>query len=168
MGYPAKPKAAILQKMLPPNNKPMSQLAKDEGIAQGTLYSWRAAARAQGQLMPNGDSTPQGWGSSDKFVAVLETSALNDIALSIYCRKKGLHTQQIKEWRAACEQANDWDRSQNKRLQEHSRSSDKRIKALERELYRKEKALAETAALLVLRKKSQAIWEDQEDERLTP
>ena len=43
MGYPAKRKAAILQKMLPPNNKPISQLAKDEGIAQGTLYSWRAA-----------------------------------------------------------------------------------------------------------------------------
>jgi len=76
MGYPAKPKAAILQKMLPPNNKPMSQLAKDEGIAQGTLYSWLAAARAKGQLMPNGNSTPQGWGSSDKFAAVLETSAL--------------------------------------------------------------------------------------------
>ena len=76
MGYPAKRKAAILQKMWLPNNKPMSQLAKDEGIAQGTVYSWRAKARAQGQLMPNGDSTPQGWGSSDKFAAILETSAL--------------------------------------------------------------------------------------------
>ena len=64
--------------MLPPNNKPISQLAKDESIAQGTLYRWRAAARAQGQLMPDGDSTPQGWGSSDKFAAVLETSALNE------------------------------------------------------------------------------------------
>lgn len=168
MGYPAKRKAAILQKMLPPNNKPISQLAKDEGIAQGTLYSWRAVARAQGQLMPDGDSTPQGWGSSDKFAAVLETSALNETALSIYCRKKGLHTQQIKEWREACEQANDWGWAQNKRLQENTRSSDKRIKALERELYRKEKALAKTAVLLVLRKKAQAIWGDQEDEWLNP
>ena len=37
----------------------------------------------------------------------------------------------------------------------------KRIRELERELYRKEKALAETAALLVLKKKAQAIWGDE-------
>ena len=41
---------------------------------------------------------------------------------------------------------------------------DKRIKELERELRRKDKALAETAALLVLKKKAQAIWGDREDE----
>ena len=45
-----------------------------------------------------------------------------------------------------------------------TRNADKKIKALEKELIRKEKALAETAALLVLRKKAQAIWEESEDE----
>ena len=64
----------------------------------------------------------------------------------------------------ACEQANDWDQAQNKRLQDNSRNADKRIKELERDLHRKEKALAETAALLVLRKKAQAIWGESEDE----
>jgi hypothetical protein len=64
----------------------------------------------------------------------------------------------------ACEQANDWDQAQNKRLQDNSRNADKRIKELERNLHRKEKALAETAALLVLRKKAQAIWGESEDE----
>ena len=91
MGYPAKRKAAVLQKMLPPNNKPIAQIAKEEGIAQGTLYSWRAAARAQAQLMPDGDSTPQGWVSVDKFAAVLETASLNESKLSAYCRKRGLY-----------------------------------------------------------------------------
>ena len=164
MGYPAKRKAAILQKMLPPNNKPISQLASEEGIAQGTLYSWRAAARAQGQLMPDGDLTPQGWASADKFAAVLESAALNESELSAYCRERGLYPGQVKEWRAACEHANDWDRAQNKRLQDNTRNAGKRIKELERELNRKEKALAETAALLVLRKKAQAIWGECEDE----
>ncbi|MCU7879974.1 MAG: transposase [Candidatus Thiodiazotropha sp. (ex Lucinoma aequizonata)] len=55
------------------------------------------------------------------------------------------------------EQANDWDRNQNKRLKDIRKADEKRIKELERELNRKEKALAETAALLVLRKKAQAI-----------
>ena len=164
MGYPAKRKAAILQKMLPPNNKPIAQLAKEEGIAQGTLYSWRLEARAKGKLMPDGDLSPKGWASVDKFAAVLETAALNESELSVYCRKRGLYPNQIKQWRIACEQANDWDRAQNKRLQDTTRNADKKIKALEKELIRKEKALAETAALLVLRKKAQAIWEESEDE----
>ena len=164
MGYPAKRKAAILQKMLPPNNKPIAQLAKEEGIAQGTLYSWRAEARAKGKLMPDGDLSPKGWASVDKFAAVLETAALNESERSVYCRKQGLYPNQIKQWRIACEQANDWDRAQNKRLQDTTRNADKKIKALEKELIRKEKALAETAALLVLRKKAQAIWEESEDE----
>ena len=163
MSYPEKRKAAILQKMLPPNNKPISQLSSEEGIAQGTLYNWRAAARAQGQLMPDGDITPRGWVSADKFAAVLETAALNESELSAYCRERGLYSHQVKQWRAACEQANDWDRAQNKRLQDNTKAANKRIKDLERELYRKEKALAETAALLVLRKKAQAIWGEHED-----
>ena len=64
--------------MLPPNNQPIALLAVEEGIAQGTLYSWRAAARAKGKLMPDGDLSPKGWASVDKFAAVLETSALNE------------------------------------------------------------------------------------------
>ena len=164
MGYPTQRKAAVLKKMLPPNNKPIALLAAEEGIAQGTLYGWRAQARAKGKLMPDGDMTPQGWASADKFAAVLETAALNESDLSAYCRERGLYPSQVKAWRAACEQANDWDRVKNKRLQANTRNADKRIKALERELNRKEKALAETAALLVLRKKAQAIWGASEDE----
>jgi len=164
MRYPAKRKSAILQKMLPPNNKPIAQLAKEEGIAQGTLYNWRAVAREKGQLMPDGDLSPKGWSSADKFAAVLETAALNESELSAYCRQRGLYPNQIKQWRMACEQANDWDRAQNKRLQDNTRNADKKVKELQKELIRKEKALAETAALLVLRKKAQAIWGESEDE----
>jgi predicted Rossmann fold nucleotide-binding protein DprA/Smf involved in DNA uptake len=89
---------------------------------------------------------------------------MNEAALSAYCRERGLYPEQLKQWREACEQANDWDRTQNQRLKETRKADDKRIKELERELQRKEKALAETAALLVLRKKAQAIWGEAEDE----
>ncbi|MCU7880255.1 MAG: transposase [Candidatus Thiodiazotropha sp. (ex Lucinoma aequizonata)] len=83
---------------------------------------------------------------------------MNEAELSAYCCERGLYAEQIVEWREACEQANDWDRNQNKRLKNIRKADEKRIKELERELNRKEKALAETAALLVLRKKAQAIW----------
>lgn len=160
MSYPLERKEAVLKKMLPPNNKSIKELAREEGISEGTLHSWRKFARAEGR----GESTPQGWVSADKFSAVLETAAMNETELSVYCRERGLYPEQIRTWREACEQANDWDRTQNKRLKEYRRADGKRIKDLKRELRRKEKALAETAALLVLRKKSQAIWGDAEDE----
>jgi len=164
MGYPAERKESVLKKMLPPSNKTIKELAREEGISEGTLHNWRKAARAEGRLLPNGDSTPQGWLSVDKFSAVIETAAMNDAELSIYCRERGLYPEQIRTWREACEQANDWDQAQNKRLKESRKTDCKRIKELESDLRRKNKALAETAALLVLRKKAQAIWGEAEDE----
>jgi transposase-like protein len=164
MRYPDERKEAILKKMLPPNNKTIKELAEEEGISEATLYNWRKAARAEGRLLPNGDSTPSGWNAADKFAAVVETAALNEAELSIYCRERGLYPEQIQQWREACEQANDWDRTQNKRLKEARKADQKRLKELERDLRHKEKALAETAALLVLRKKAEAIWGEEEDE----
>jgi transposase-like protein len=114
-------------------------------------------------LLPDGDQTPAGWTSRDKFAAVVETAALSEAEVAEYCRKRGVYPEQIRAWRAACEQANDWDREQQRRSRDVQHADQKRLRELERELQRKEKALAEAAALLVLRKKAQAIWGDRED-----
>jgi transposase-like protein len=164
MKYPKERKEAILKKMLPPHQKSIAGIAKEEGICEATLYHWRQAARAEGRLLPDGDSTPSGWTAADKFAAVVETAALNEAELSAYCRQRGLYPEQIRAWRLACEQANDWDRSQTQGLKDARKVDERRIQELERELRIKEKALAETAALLVLRKKAQAIWGDGEAE----
>jgi len=164
VGYPKERREAVLKKMLPPINKSIPQIAKEEGISEATLYNWRKAARAEGRLMPDGDTTPAGWNAADKFAAVLEAAALNEAELSVYCRERGLYPEQIAQWRMACEQANDWDRSQTQQMKAARRDDEKRIKELERDLRKKEKALAETAALLVLRKKAQAIWGEPEGE----
>ena len=76
MGYPKERKEAVLKKMLPPNNRPIPVIAREEGISEATLYNWRKAARAEGRLLPDGDSTPAGWSSADKFSAVLETVSM--------------------------------------------------------------------------------------------
>ena len=93
----------------------------------------------------------------------LETAALNEVDLAEYCLKRGLFAAQIVAWRSACEQANDWDRASTARLGRATKEEKKRVKDLERELARKDRALAETAALLVLRKKAAAIWGGDED-----
>lgn len=163
MSYPNERKEAVLNKMLPPQSQAIPALARAEGIAEATLYAWRKAARATGRLLPAGDHAPTGWTSADLFAAVVESLAMNETERSTYCRQRGLYPDQLTHWRQACEQANDWDRSQTKRLQAARKADQQQIKDLERELRRKEKALAETAALLVLRKKAQAIWGEAED-----
>ena len=163
MGYSLERRSAVLKRMLPPNNVAIRQLSREEGISEGALYMWRAEARGKGQLLPDADAGAEGWPSRDKFAAVLETAALNETDLAEYCRKRGLYPAQIATWRAACEQANDWERTSAARLGRATKEEKKRVKDLERELARKDRALAETAALLVLRKKVSAIWGGGED-----
>ncbi|CAK0775889.1 putative IS3 family mobile element-associated protein [Gammaproteobacteria bacterium] len=163
MRYSAERKEAVLRKMLPPNNKSLKDLAQEEGISEATLHLWRRETRAQGRLLPDADKTPEGWSAKDKFCAVVETAAMNEEELSEYCRKRGLYPEQMKGWRIACEQATDRERESSSRLNEVIREERKRNKELERELTRKEKALAEAAALLILRKKAEVIWGEYED-----
>ena len=139
MAYSPERKAAVLERMLPPNNAPLRQLSQEEGISEGTLHKWRAEARGKGHLLPDADAGPEGWTSRDKFAAVLETAAMNEADLAAYCRKRGLFPEQIKAWRAACEQANDWDRTSMAKMSHATKEERKRIKDLERELSRKER-----------------------------
>ena len=158
MAYSTERRAAVLKKLEPPNAVALRQLAKEEGISEATLHIWRRDARSQGRLLPDADAGPEGWTSRDKFAAVVETAALNEADLAAYCRQRGLYAEQIQAWRTACEQANDWERASSQRLGQATKDEKRRIKALERDLARKEKALAEAAALLVLRKNAAAIW----------
>ena len=164
MKYSQERKDAVLRKMMPPHNRSINQLAKEEGISEPTLYNWRNEARRKGILMPDGDCSPEGWTARDKFAAVLESASLNEEETAEYCRRKGIYPEQLTAWRKACEAANDWDKQAGIKLKSEQKTNRKRIKDLEKELQRKEKALAEAAALLVLQKKVQAIWEDPEDE----
>ncbi|MGV6818563.1 MAG: hypothetical protein ACWA44_15015 [Thiotrichales bacterium] len=147
--------------MLPSHYKSISQIEKED-ISKGTLSNWRKNARAQGRLMPDGDISPSGWDASDKFAAVPETAAMNEAELSVYCREKGFCPEQLTEWRAACELANDGDRAQTQQRKTVRRTDEQPINELERELRQKEQALAETSALLVPRKKAQLLRDCEE------
>ena len=164
MKYPEERKQAVIAKMMPPHQKSLEALAEEERISVATLYHWRREARLKGILLPDHDHSPSGWSSADKFAAVLETALLNEVELGEYCRKRGLYPEQIKQWRRACEEANDWDRKQNDHLKAARKADECRVRELERELSRKEKALAEAATIIVLQKKLQTIWEEPEGE----
>jgi Transposase len=165
MSYPKQRKEAVLKKMLPPNGMSIPDLSKQENIPEGTLYAWRKQAKVSGFLVADSKKAQaENWSSSDKFSAVIETASKNQAETSEWCRERGIYPEQLEQWRTACTQANDW-QSAHQKLEKQQQKKDKsKIASLEKELKRKEKALAEAAALLVLRKKACAIWGKHEEE----
>lgn len=164
MNYSPELKEAMLRRMLPPNNESITKISKEEGISEQTLRNWRDSARANGTPAPGTDAVPEDWSTQDKFLVVVETAKLNETELADYARKKGLYVEQIKAWRDACMNANGGIAKEAARLNRELKEAEKKNKQLARELDRKEKALAEAAALLVLRKKAEAIWVEPEEE----
>lgn len=161
-------KASVIQKMMPPNNVAVSQLVRETGISDVTLYTWRRKALSQGVPVPGDGKKPDQWTPDNPLAVIIETAPLNAVELAEYCRKKGLFAEQIQQWKDAfvssrSVQPNHQNRQQKKLSDEH-RNDKKNIKKRERELKRKDKALAETAALLVLTKKAQEIWGEPEDD----
>ena len=115
--------------------------------------------------MPGNKPTSEQWSAEAKLATVIETASLNEAELSEYCRQKGLYVEQIKAWKADSLRGFMNSREQELETKRQRQSDQKEIKQLKRELREKEKALAETAALLVLRKKLNAFWEnDNEDD----
>jgi transposase-like protein len=160
--YPQERKEAVLAKMCGPDRKAILEIAREENISEATLYNWRKQARTQGRLLPEGHGQPEGWNAASKFNAVVQSMSLSETQLAEFCRHQGIYPEQIKRWRAACEQANDWDKAAGENLAKEKKVDRERIKLLEKELTRKDRALAETAALLTLSKKARAIWGDED------
>ena len=164
MNYSQELKDAMLKRMLPPNNESITKISREEGISEQTLRNWRDQARKNGYAAPGTDAAPDDWSTQDKFLVVVETASMNETELAAYAREKGLYVEQIKAWKDACVNANGGVAREAARLNKELKASEKERKKLEKELQYKDKALAETAALLTLSKKARAIWGEPEDE----
>ena len=164
MQYSNELREAVLRRLIPPKNESISKVASEEGISEQTLRNWFAKAKIDGTSASDANLPADKWSTQDKFLIVVETASLNEEALAEYARKKSLYVDQIKSWRDACMNANGGVAKEAARLYKELKATERENRKLGKELARKEKALAETAALLVLRKKADAIWGDNEDE----
>lgn len=160
--YTPEQRQAAVEQMGPPHHRPIKALSKATGITEVTLRTWRREAIEAGQLLRRDPRQSERWSGLDKFRMVLDTAPMSATELSEYARKHGVLPEQIARWRAACEKANAPATGAPAKASVDTASRE-RIQGLERELRRKEAALAETAVLLVLRKKAQAIWGTDED-----
>ena len=163
MRYSQELRDHILKRVLPPQSDSIERVAREEGISEQTIRNWKAQAISE-NYAPSGNDEPEKWSSQDKFLIVLETSGMSETDLAEYARQKGLYVEQIAEWRDACINANGGMARMARSLNAALKESEKEKRRLEKELQRKEKALAEAAALLVLRKKLEAIWGESEED----
>ena len=157
-------KESIIARLLPPQNASVPDVTRETGVPKDTLYGWRIQYRnsQDGQIVVSGHRGDK-FTNKEKLTVMIETASLNELELGEYCRRKGLYPEQISGWKAYFIQGDGSDTRKAER--ERSRKQNQTIKDLQRDLQRKEKALAEAAALLVLQKKFQALWEDPEDEK---
>ncbi len=170
MSYTDGFKARMVQRMAGPEGISATTLSKEVSITQPTLSRWlREARTVQPMGGPNnkqqdGAKSPRQWRPEEKLQVVLEASKLTEDELGAFLRRRGLHAAQVEEWRELVTSA----LSTSKKTRSRKASSEsKKIRALEKELDRKDKALAEVTALLVLKKKLEAIWGDEDDDTAT-
>jgi transposase-like protein len=166
-------KARMIKRMTGPNALSANALAKEVGISQNTLSRW---LRTAGTVTPvnsgkgkkvrsskKAGRRSQDWTMQDKLRIVLEAEALSDAELGMRLRREGLHSEQLDQWREAAAAALGKPAAR-KRGKPGPTPEQKRIKDLERQLRHKEKALAEAAALLVLKKKFETLFGDEDND----
>ena len=142
---------------------PQKLIAGNAGIGYSTLQKWLSEYRQSGDHPLSAvEKRPQDWSPEERLNALIETGQMDPQTLAAWCRQKGLYSHHLDQWRKAL-LTNNPDGSNANATRAYSRQLQSENKALKKELRRKDKALAETSALLVLKKKAHLIWGDDED-----
>ena len=164
-------KERMVRKLAAADGPSATRLAREVSVPQSTLSRWLRQAgsfredppdvRLSPGRRPMTAKRPQDWTAEEKLQAVIEAAAIPEAELGAFLRRRGLHEAQLQQWR---QQVLSGLEQRPTRSSKKPTAEARRVRELERELTRKDKALAETAALLVLKKKVQAIWGDGADD----
>ena len=149
-------KARAVARLLPPESTAIPRLSQEIGVSVATLERWMSDALSR-------PAAERAWTAAARLEAVIATAAMDEAQRSAWCREQGLFPADLQQWRQSAMAALSQPEEARASPQE-TRDDRRRIKELERDLRRKEKALAETAALLVLSKKLEALFQPGGDE----
>ncbi|QDG50122.1 transposase [Persicimonas caeni] len=160
--YPKELKERLVRRMLDEKISPES-LAELSGVGKTTLWRWRKAA-LDGALRAEAkpESAPERRSSAEKLRLVMAAEALEGKEFGAFLREEGVHTSDLRRWRAQMYEGLDGRTRAKKEATQKLRQAQRDKRELESELRRKEAALAETAALLVLSKKARRLWGDED------
>ena len=174
MAYPIMFRRKMVQKLTGPDALSITELSKNTEVPISTLSRWlnssghKASIGFSSNLYENSINImtakrPSNLRPEEKLKIVNEAAPLSDEQLGSFLRSKGIHETHLEQWRM--QMLGGLGKTEKK--PKTNSTNTKRIRELEKELRRKDKALAETAALLVLKKKVQEIWGDEDDNTVT-
>lgn len=149
-------KSNVLRSILPPLSRDLAVVSQETGVSVATLHAWLEQSGGAGSLTRDSESLS----GSEKLRILVETASLNEFEIGEYCRRHGLFAEAVQRWRLAAISAIEpsVSASKTKESRREDRIQRKRILELEADLERKNRALAEASALLVLEKKVREIW----------
>jgi len=156
-------KARMIERMAGPEGISATALAKEVGVTQSTLSRW-LRQRSLAGMNDEPREKRKTWSPAEKLRVVHEAMQLPDERLGELLRREGLHEAQLREWIDAANAAALASLSPPKRARSKKTPEQKLIAQLEKEIARKDKALAEVTALLALKKRVQEIWGDGDDD----
>jgi len=140
-------------RLLPPQSASVDEVAREVGVGAQTLQRWLGDALSR-------PARERAWTAPARLEAVIATASLDEAARGAWCREHGVYPQQLAQWRDSATQALAQPEEARASPQQ-TRQDRRRIKELEREVHRKDRALAETAALLVLSRKLEAVFNNK-------
>jgi transposase len=160
--YPAEIKASVLTKALAPNAPSIVELAKEFNIPYATIYSWTTGMLNKNKVKQLSEpQRPQDKSAQDKLQAVIDTLGKTEAEQGAYCRQHGIYSHHLEEWKKQILES--LGASSTKKHKADLLLIANEVKQLKRDLHRKDKALAEVSALLILKKKADLLWGDSED-----
>ena len=149
-------KDRAVARLLPPESASVETVSRELGVGVATLERWRSGSLSEPSREPT-------WTAVARLEAVIATATMDEAGKSTWCREQGLYPSELEKWRESAKAALA-DPEEARATPQKTRQDARRIKELERQLRRKDKALAETAALLVLSKKLSAVFGEGADE----
>ena len=142
-----------MARLLPPQSASVDEVAREVGVGAQTLQRWLGDALSR-------PARERAWTAPARLEAVITTASMDEAARGAWCREHGVYPQQLAQWRDSATQALAQPEEARASPQQ-TRHDRRRIKELEREVHRKDRALAETAALLVLSRKLEAVFNNK-------
>jgi len=165
-------KASVLSKALAPNAPSVIELAKEFNIPKGTIYTWVITRNNKNNTKERVQQRPKDQTPASKLQAVTDTLGKTEQEQSAYCRTQGIYHNHLEAWKQQILEslgagASSRDKSSKAKEKENKvayQRIEEEMKQLKSDLNRKDKALAELTALLVLKKKADLLWGGSEDD----
>ena len=161
-------KSSIVRRIVERGEKSVYQVSKETGIGAATINNWIQKHKAGKLGMDSSDDlTPSQRGPGEKLALLLESKTLDDSNRGEWLRQQGLHSEHLPLWEqelaGMVQDKHNALKTENTNLKKEKKQLEKDLRAQARELAVKEKALADVAVLLTLKKKHRNLFQDEEN-----